>query len=103
MSSAVSALNANASKVGATADNIVNLTTAGYVAKDVRTSTLVTEQTSGTEYTPGGVQFSIHEQGQVDLAHEYTNLIQAKVAYSFNVQTIEVAEEMSDALLDIKA
>ncbi len=102
MSSAVSALNANA-RVAATADNIVNLNVDGYKAKEVRTTTLVTEQTSNTLYTPGGVKIAVQEMGQVDLAHEFTNLMQAKFAYSVNVQVIETAEEMSDALLKIKA
>ena len=61
MSSAVSALNASVSRLGATADNVANVNTEGYSAKDVRTTTLVTKQTTGTGYASGGVQIYVQE------------------------------------------
>jgi len=103
MSSAVSALNAESSKVAATADNIANMSTEGYAAKEVRATTLVTRQTSGTAYAPGGVNIAVHETGQVDIGNEFVKLIQARLAYGFNAQTLKTGEEMARSLLDVVA
>ncbi len=43
------------------------------------------------------------EQSNVDLAGEFTNLIQARVAYGFAVAVLRTADEMLRALLDIRA
>lgn len=65
LSSAVSGLTLDASRVAASADNLANLTTVGYKAKDVQGATLTTRQTSSTAYAAGGVQG--HTRAQVDL------------------------------------
>lgn len=103
MSSAVSALNANSSRLGAVADNIANVSTEGYAAKEVRTTTLVTKQTSGTAYASGGVSIAVHEYGQVDIGNEFAQMIQAKLAYGLNAQMLKTGEEMSRNLLDVVA
>lgn len=103
MSSAVSALNANGSRIGAAADNIANVSTEGYAAKEVHTTTLVTRQTSQTAYAPGGVSIVVHERGQVDMGKEFALMIQAKLAYGLNAQALKTGEQMSRNLLDVVA
>ncbi len=51
----------------------------------------------------GTVQAGALEQSNVDLAGEFANLIQARVAYGFAVAVLRTAEEMLSALLDIRA
>ena len=60
--SGVSGLQAQSSAMGAISDNITNINTTGYKATTVNFKTLVTAQTSLTEYSPGGVQ-SVPRQG----------------------------------------
>lgn len=55
MTSAISALSLNAQRLGASADNIANVSTKGYKTTRVEGSTLVTQQTSQTAYSAGGV------------------------------------------------
>lgn len=54
MFSGVSGLNVNSTALGAISDNITNANTTGYKATEVSFSTLVTQQVSKTQYTPGG-------------------------------------------------
>ena len=56
LSSGVSGLTAQSSALGAISDNIVNVNTIGYKNVDVNFQTLVTQQTSSTLFSPGGVQ-----------------------------------------------
>jgi flagellar hook protein FlgE len=54
--SGVSALNAQSQAIGITADNISNINTVGYKGTQARFSTLVTDASSRTLYTEGGVR-----------------------------------------------
>jgi flagellar hook protein FlgE len=54
--SGVSGLAAQSSAMGAISDNITNVNTIGYKGTRVNFQTLVTKQTSLTNYSPGGVQ-----------------------------------------------
>ena len=54
--SGVSGLAAQSSAMGSISDNISNVNTIGYKGTKVAFSTLVTHQTSETNYSPGGVQ-----------------------------------------------
>jgi len=54
--SGVSGLASESSAMGAIADNISNVNTIGYKGTDVNFNTLVTNQVSLTQYSPGGVQ-----------------------------------------------
>ncbi|MCH8835214.1 MAG: hypothetical protein IH925_04645 [Proteobacteria bacterium] len=101
--SAVSALTANAARVAAVADNVANVGTVGFKATEVRTTTLVTRQGAGGGFAAGGVQTVALEQSNVDLAGEFANLVQARVAYGFAVAVLRTADEMLSALLDIRA
>ncbi len=51
----------------------------------------------------GTVQAGALEQSNVDLAGEFANLIQARVAYGFAVAVLRTADETFRALLDIRA
>ncbi len=101
--SAVSALTANAARVAAVADNVANGGTVGFKATQVRTTTVVTRQGAGGGFAAGAVQIVALEQSNVDLAGEFANLIQARVAYGFAVAVLRTAEEMFRALIDIRA
>ena len=104
LTTANSGLQANASRVGAIADNVVNVNTTGFKPKDVRTSTLATEQTSRTNFTPGGVQaVVIQEEGAVDLVSQFTRLIQSEAAFSASAELLRAADELQRELVDIKA
>ena len=54
--SGVSGLQAQSSAMGAIADNVTNVSTVGYKNTNVNFKTLITAQTSTTQYSPGGVQ-----------------------------------------------
>ncbi len=56
--SGVSGLQSQSSAMGAIADNVTNVNTIGYKGTQVNFKTLVTAQTSLTQYSPGGVQSS---------------------------------------------
>ena len=101
--SAVSALTANAARVAAVADNVANVGTVGFKATEVRTTTVVTRQGAGGGFAAGGVQTVALEQSNVDLAGEFANLVQARVAYGFAVAVLRTADETFRALLDIRA
>ena len=55
LSAAVSGLSINAQRLGAAADNIVNVSTTGYKRTDIHAQTIATRQ-STSAYAPGGVQ-----------------------------------------------
>ncbi len=110
--SAVSALTANAARVAAVADNVANVGTVGFKATEVRTTTLVTKQGAGGGFAAGGVhtvarpsgtvQAGALEQSNVDLAGEFANLVQARVAYGSAAAVLRTADETFRALLDIR-
>ena len=56
--SGVSGLQSQSSAMGAIADNVTNVNTIGYKGTTVNFKTLITAQTSLTQYSPGGVQSS---------------------------------------------
>ena len=62
LTSGVSGLQVNSSALGAIADNIANSNTIGYKRTESRFSTLVTQQVSGTQYSPGGVQDNVQSE-----------------------------------------
>ena len=100
--SAVSALTANAARVAAVADNVANVGTVGFKATAVRTTTLVTRQGAGGGFAAGGVRTVALEHSNVDLAGEFADLVQARVAYGAAVAVLRTADEMFRALIDIR-
>ena len=65
MQSGISGLAAQSSAMGAISDNIVNVNTVGYKGANTSFQTLVTKQTSTSRYSPGGVQPSAKQGGNV--------------------------------------
>lgn len=103
LTTANSGLLASASRVGAIADNVVNVNTSGFRPKDVRTTTLATEQTSRTSFTPGGVQTAvIEENGPVELVSQFTRLIESKAAFSASAELLRTADELQREVVNIK-
>lgn len=103
LTTANSALLANASRVAATADNVANVSTTGFKPRDVRTTTLATEQTSRTNFTPGGVQaVVIEEDGPVELVSQLTRLIQSEAAFSASAELLRTGDELAREIVDIK-
>jgi len=104
LSTANSGLLANASRVAAVADNVANVSTSDFKPKDVKTTTLATEQTSQTNFTPGGVRAMVlEESGPVDLVTQFTRLIQSKAAFSASAEVLRTGDELARELVDIKA
>ncbi len=117
LSAAVSGLANASSRVAVSADNIVNANTAGYQAKEIRSSTIVTRQAAGTRYASGGVSGVVRTRtdptlangangangSNVDIASEFVNIIQADVSYRASLRVIETADTLTRDLIDIKA
>ena len=76
--SGVSSLSSESSAMGAIADNISNVNTIGYKGTDVNFNTLVTNQVSVTQYSPGGVESApraaIDVQGLLQATSSSTDL-----------------------------
>lgn len=104
ISSAVSGMAASARQIGVTADNLANSVTPGYVPKEVVATSIVTRAPNATGYSTGGVRTSVRskamisattlEHSNVDIADEYTRLIQARAAYGANAEAIRAASSM---------
>jgi flagellar hook protein FlgE len=76
--SGVSGLGANSNALGMIADNITNVNTVGYKNTVARFSTLVTEASSTTIYSPGGVKAApltlVDKQGLLQSSESATDL-----------------------------
>ena len=76
--SGVSGLQTFGSALGVSADNIVNINTVGYKETQARFTTLVTETSSSTSFSPGGVglrtQTLISKQGLIQASTSATDL-----------------------------
>ena len=105
MTSAASSLVAHARDVGVTADNVANVSTPGFRAAEV----CFTSVSAGGE--PNGVAAVVHraaavsaqlmETSNVDLADQFSRLIQARAAYGTGVATLKTASGMLEALTEI--
>jgi len=108
LSAATSGLTVNGSRVAATADNIANVHTKGYSRVEVHAKSIPPQFGGGVtgvverERVSNIVEASEIAQTQgVDIATEFTTLIQAKTAYSANLKTLETAEEMLRESVDL--
>jgi len=108
LSTAVSGLLVNTSKVAATADNIANVHTEGYGRVEVHAKSIPPQHGGGVtgvvsrEPVQDIVQANQGAQTpSVDVAAEFTNLIQAKSAYSANLKTLQTAEEILRESVDL--
>ncbi len=98
LSTAVSGLQANATRAHVAANNVVNADTPGYRPTRADTTSLVAER--GID-GGAGVQVQLrNDEGDVNLVREVTNLINAEIAYKASASLVRAAEETSDALLD---
>jgi len=96
LSTAVSALAVNSARVATSAQNIVNVNTDGYLAKDA-------QGRSSSSVIAGRIQVEAIEPSNVNLVKEFTDLIAAKAAYEANAQVIRTSEDLYKDVLDIKA
>lgn len=101
LATAVSGLRFNGEKASAAADNIANINTPNREAANIKASSLVVKQVGGS-YAPGGVRTSVRYGGEIDLAREFTRLIDAKIGYSANAKVIKVVDETLGKLIDLK-
>ncbi len=105
MTSAVSSLVAHARDVGVTADNVANVSTPGFRAAEVRfTSVNAGREPSGVAavvHRPAAVSARLLEASNVDLADQFSRLIQARAAYGAGVATLKTASGMLEALTEI--
>ncbi|MBF0561256.1 MAG: flagellar hook-basal body complex protein, partial [Alphaproteobacteria bacterium] len=76
--SGVSGLSAQSSALSAIADNVTNVNTIGYKETSIDFQTLVTKNTSNTQYTPGGVesktQSNVASQGLLQATSSATDV-----------------------------
>lgn len=92
LTTAISGLKANATRVHQAANNIVNERSGDYTAGRVET---VSRPTGGVDAVILGTE------EPTDVATEIVNLIIAETAYKASAKLISTAEELSDTLLDI--
>ena len=105
LSTAVSGLTVNAARVGAVAENVVNVNTPGYRSKDIRSSSVVTEQPPGNPvHAPAGIQgVVIEEDGPTELATQFTRLIRSRAAFSASAELLRTADELQKETVNLKA
>ena len=101
LTAAVSGLRANAKKAGVAAANIVNQSTAGYKAVEVRTVSRTTGTFAGSN--GNGVVAELAAGNQVDVALEFTRLIEAEAAYKASASVIRISEDLHRKVIDIIA
>lgn len=97
LSSAVSGLAANAASVQAVAENVANVNTPGYRAVRVRASSVI----AGGD--TGGVRVTRVRQGGVDLARQFTQLIQAEISYTANAQVVRAVDDLARKVINVVA
>ncbi|MBC8338760.1 MAG: hypothetical protein H8E39_08730 [Alphaproteobacteria bacterium] len=100
LATAISGLQVSAKKAEVSATNIVNQNTVGYKVLDVHPITRTSGIGSGTG---NSLAAQLFEGGAVDVATEFTRLIEAEVSYKANARVIQTAEDLQRALLDITA
>lgn len=102
LSTAVSGLLVNSARVAASAENIANVNTDGYLAKDLQ-GVAASPVAAGRAFGAGSVQVEAIEPSNVDLAREFIDIIAARAAYEANARVIGAAEDLQRDALDIKA
>lgn len=100
LTAAVSGLRANATKAKVAATNIVNQNTAGYKAVEVRTVSRTAGAFSGAG-GGSGVVAELIEGNQVNVALEFTRLIEAEAAYKASASVIRTSEDLQRNIVDI--
>ena len=107
LTSAVSSLVANARVVGVAANNVANVSTPSFRAAEVRLSSVsAAGKPSGVAaivHQPAVVPAQLQESSNVDLADQFSRLIQARAAYDASVATLKTASGMLEALTEVKS
>jgi flagellar basal-body rod protein FlgC len=110
---ALSGLQAFATKIENTANNIANMNTEGFKKDRVVLSAQAPQGVKATieqldtpgaviaESTDQGVQMI--EQSNVDLSEEMPEMLLDEYGYTANLKTLQTADQMMQSLLDIKA
>mgnify|MGYP005861903867 CR=1 FL=1 len=112
METSASALGALGISQAVTANDVANMNTAGYRAKEVRLESgpgdqgvqvaEIREDTSAGPLVPGP-QDSLVEGSNVDLATEMVQMVRDEVAYAANAAVIRTHADMAGVLLDTMA
>ncbi len=102
LSTAISGLASSSARVAASAQNIVNINTDGYLAKDAQGRVTPAVSVSRA-FGAGSVQVEAIEPSNVNVAKEFIDMIAAKAAYEANAKVIRTTEDMQKDVLDIKA
>ena len=102
LSTAVTGLVSHSSRVAASAGNIANVNTDGYLAKNAKTGVGAQVFTSHA-FGSGSVHVAAIEPSNVNLAKEFIDIIAARAAYEASARVISTADEMHKDVLDIKA
>ncbi|NQV82316.1 MAG: hypothetical protein HQ494_00730 [Rhodospirillales bacterium] len=104
LTTAVSGLKANAKKAQVSATNIVNQSTAGYRAVGFQTVSRNAGTFAGSNGNGSGVVAELIAGDQpVDVALEFTRLIEAEAAYKASAAVIRTSEDLQRQAIDIKA
>ncbi len=102
LSTAVTGLRTNATQVAVAADNLVNVNNPAHKRIEARPVSLTVGDPGRGAGVAAEISISQHG-GEVDLAREFVNIIQAEAAYSANAEVIRTAQELDRVLLDTKA
>ncbi|MBB4478204.1 flagellar basal body rod C-terminal domain-containing protein [Rhizobium etli] len=90
---ALSGMRAQATRIGAIANNVANSSTSGYARLNTSLNTVAS----------GGVQATVNPTASdVDPATELTDLIEAEQAYKANAVVFETGADMWEMLMSIK-
>ncbi|MBO3760580.1 flagellar basal body protein [Ciceribacter sp. L1K22] len=100
MGVALSGMQAQTTRLSATANNVANALTPGY---DRRVTDFVTGSRGGVtaSVSPSG-ETTLPDASNVDLAQEMLSLVEAETAFKANAAVWETGAEIWDVLLSIK-
>ena len=103
MGMSVSAMNASAQNVQATANNVANLQSENYQARRLEQTEEVAGGTRNNQLRVSEEQANTPGGSNVQLEREMVNLIADQNAYSANTAQVRTANQMMGTLLDMKA
>lgn len=95
-SNALSGMQANATRLSATANNVANIDTPGYRRVETLLSPIATGGVSAT------VSQTAEENAGVDPAHEMVDTITSEIGFKANAAAFETGADLWDVLMSIK-
>ncbi len=99
ISNNISSINAHQTLLNATANNVANVNTDGFIPKDAK----ISNQSNSLHVNIREADNNGSKRSQTDLAKEIPNEIIAQDGVAVNVNVIKTQDEMMGTLLDIKA